>query len=198
MRPWLSDRLVAIVDRLLALRPDDRFSSATEVAEALEALIGRSELGTSARRATNRAADAVTSLPAEPEMPLDWSRIESALRPKSQGAQDARQLVNRKESRPPSAKGISAHRKMLENEGVESGREVHANYRNELIQMNRAMAELRSTQEKDEAPATDANWLEGIGEWFGDYLSDPSAAHIIIAILVLFLVLALAMAFALR
>ena len=47
VRPWLADRLVAIVDRLLAHPPDDRFSSATEVAEALEALIGRSELGTS-------------------------------------------------------------------------------------------------------------------------------------------------------
>ena len=46
LRPGLPDGLVAIVDRLLALRPDDRFDSATEVAEALEALgrpPGRSE-----------------------------------------------------------------------------------------------------------------------------------------------------------
>ncbi len=39
VRADLSYRLAAIVDRLLALRPDDRFGSAAEVAEALEALI---------------------------------------------------------------------------------------------------------------------------------------------------------------
>ncbi len=57
VRPGLSSRLVAIVDRLLAVRPDDRFGSAAEVAEALEALIppaGRSERGTSAKPGTKR------------------------------------------------------------------------------------------------------------------------------------------------
>ena len=52
VRPGLSYRLVAIVDRLLAVRPDDRFGSAAEVAEALEALMppaGRSARGTSAK-----------------------------------------------------------------------------------------------------------------------------------------------------
>ena len=39
IRPGLPYRLVAIVDRLLAVRPDDRFGSAAEAAEALEALI---------------------------------------------------------------------------------------------------------------------------------------------------------------
>ena len=46
IRPGLPDGVVTIVDRLLALRPDDRFASATEAAEALEALgrpAGRSE-----------------------------------------------------------------------------------------------------------------------------------------------------------
>jgi serine/threonine protein kinase len=197
VRPWLSDRLVAIVDRLLALRPEDRFGSATEVAEALEALIpaaGPSDLGTSAKPRTKRAAAAAASVPAEPEALLDWTRIESALRPTRQSGREAPQLVHRKESKP---KGITAHRKMLENDGIESGRKVHANYRSELIQMNRAMAELRATETNDTEAAADATWLERIGEWFGDSLSEPSAAHILIAILVVLVVLALALAFAL-
>ena len=86
---------------------------------------------------------------------------------------------------------------MLENEGNESGREVHEKYRSELIQMNRAMAELRSAEPKGEAPAADATWLERTGEWFGDFLSEPSAAQILIAILVVFVILALAMAYVL-
>jgi serine/threonine protein kinase len=200
VRPGLSYRLVAIVDRLLATRPDDRFGSAAEAAEALEALIpptGRSERGTSARPGTKRPSAAVESVPAEPEVPLDWSRIESALRPTGHGAREAPRLVNRNEPKPPSAKGVSAHRLMLENEGIESGREAQKKYRSELIQMNREMAELRSTEPKDEAPAADAAWLERIGEWFGDFLSEPSAAQILMAILVVLVVLALAMAFAL-
>jgi eukaryotic-like serine/threonine-protein kinase len=200
VRPGLSYRLVAIVDRLLALRPEDRFGSAAEAAEALEALIppaGRSERGTSAKPRTNRPGAGVGSLPTEPEAPIDWARIESALRPTGHGAQEAPRLVNRNEPKPPSAKGLSAHRKMLENEGIESGREVHEKYRGELIQMNREMAELRSTDPKDEAPAAAATWFERIGEWLGDFLSEPSAPQIVIVILVVLIVLTLAVAYAL-
>ena len=83
--------------------------------------------------------------------------------------------MDRDEPKPPSAKGLSAHRKMLEEEGVESGREVHEQYRSEVIQMKRAMAELRSAEPKDDALSADATWLERIGEWFGDFLAEPSA-----------------------
>ena len=41
--------------------------------------------------------------------------------------------------------------------------------------MNRAMAELRSTEPKDGAAPEDETWLERIGEKFGDFLAEPSA-----------------------
>jgi len=201
VRPGLSDRLVAIVDRLLAVHPDDRFGSAAEAAEALEALIapaGQSERGTSAKPGTKRAGAGVESVPAEPESPLDWSLIQSALRPTSHGAREAPRLADRNEPKPPSTKGLSSHRKILEEEGNESGREVQRKYRNELIQMNRAMAELRSMEPKDEASPAGATWLERIGEMVGDFLAEPSATQILIVILAIFIVLALALAVALE
>jgi hypothetical protein len=105
--------------------------------------------------------------------------------------------VSRNEAKPPSTKGLAAHRKILEEEGIESGRKVHEQYRSELIQMNRVMAELRSTEPKDETPPAGGTWLERIGEWFGDFLAEPSAAQILIAILAVVLVIALALAVAL-
>jgi eukaryotic-like serine/threonine-protein kinase len=198
VRPGLPYRLVAIVDRLLEARPDDRFGSAAEAAEALEALIppsGRSERGTSAKPGTKKPAAVGESLPAEPEAP-DWSLIESALRPRVSGTREAPRLADRNEPKPSSNKGLSAHRKTLEEEGIESGREVHKKYRTELIQMNREMAELRSMEPKDEAPPEGATWLERIGEKFGDFLAEMTAAQILIAILGVLLVLALALAVA--
>jgi serine/threonine protein kinase len=200
VRPGLSYRLVAIVDRLLAIRPDDRFASAAEAADALEALIPpgrRSELATSVRPGTKRSGADVASLHSEPDAPLDWSRIESALRSTGHATQESTRLVNRDEPKPPSAKGLSAHRKMLEDDGVESGREVHEQYRSAVIQMKRESAELRAADPTDDALSADATWLERIGEWFGDFLAEPSAAQIIIAILGVLLVLALALAYAL-
>lgn len=199
VRPGFSSRLVAIVERLLAISPDDRFGSAALAAEALEALIppaGQSERGSSAKSGTKRPGAGVASLPAEPEPPLDWSLIESALRPTVHGAREAPRLVDRNEPKPPSAKGLASHRKILEEEGVESGREVQQKYRNELIQMKRVMSELHSTEPKDESPSAGATWLERIGEKFGDFLAEPSAAQIVIIILTVFLVLALALAIA--
>jgi serine/threonine protein kinase len=200
VRPGLSYRLVAIVDRLLAIRPDDRFDSAAEAAEALEKLIspaGRSECGTSAKPGAKRPGAGVASLLEEPETPLDWSLIESALRPTGHGAQEAPRLVDRKKPKPPSTKGLSSHRQNLEAEGIESGQQVHEQYRKELIQMNRVMSELRSMEPKDEAPPESASWLERIGEKLGDFLAEPSAAQILIIIMAVFLVLALALAAAL-
>ena len=43
VRPGLPERLVAIVDRRLAIQPNDRFGSAAEAAETLEALIAPAE-----------------------------------------------------------------------------------------------------------------------------------------------------------
>ena len=70
VRPGLSRRLVAIVDRLLAIRPDDRFGSAAEAAEALEALIppaGRSERGTSAKPGRSGPVPASRPFPRSPK-----------------------------------------------------------------------------------------------------------------------------------
>ncbi len=200
VRPGLSYRLVAIVDRLLAIRPEDRFGSAAEAAEALEKLIppsGRSERVTSAKPGMKKPDSGVTSLAEEPEAPLDWSLIESALRPTGPRARKTPRLVDREEPKPPSTKGLTSHRKNLEAAGLESGREVHEQYRNELIQMNRVMSELQSMGPKDEEAAETATWLERIGEKLGDFLAEPSAAQILIIILAVFLVLALAMAAAL-
>jgi hypothetical protein len=200
VQPGLSDRLVAVVDRLLALRPDDRFGSATEVAEALEALIppvGGAERGSTAKPWTKRPGTGASALPAEPEAPIDWSRIESALRATRHQAGDAPRLSDKNEPKPPSAKGLSAHRRVLEAEGSESGRDVHEKYRSELKQMKRAMAELRSADTQDEAPSAVATWLERFGEWVGELLSEPSAAQILIVVLAVLLVLALGMAVAL-
>jgi len=201
VRPGLSDGLVAIVDRLLAIRPGDRFGSAALAVEALEALIapaGQSERGTSAKRGTKTAGAGARSVAAEPETPLDWSLIESALRPTRHGAREAPRIADRNEPKLPSTKGLSSHRKSLEEEGNESGREVQKKYRNELIQMNRAMAEIRSNTPKDEVSPAGATWLEWIGEKFGDFLAEPTAMQIFIAILAILVVLALALAVALE
>jgi eukaryotic-like serine/threonine-protein kinase len=193
VRPGLSEGLVAIVDRLLAVRPNDRFSSAAEAAEALEALIapaGSSEPG------TKTSGAGAHSVPAEPEVPLDWSVIDSALRPTGHRAREAPRLVDRNEPKSPSSKGLSSHRKNLEEGGIESGREAQKKYRDELIQMNRVMVEVRSMTPKDDAAPAGATWLERIGEKFGEFLTEPSAAQILIIILTVLLVLAVALSIA--
>ncbi len=180
--------------------PADRFSSAAEVAEALEALItpdGRSERGPSKKSATRGPDADAPPLPAEPEAPLDWSLIESALRPKGHGAASDAGQRNWTSPMPRPAKGLSSHRKVLEEEGVESGREVHDQYRNELIQMKRAMTELRSMEPADQATEAGPTWLERIGEWFGDFLAEPSAFQIILVVLAVLFAFVLAMVLAL-
>jgi hypothetical protein len=57
------------------------------------------------------------------------------------------------------------------------------------------MAELRSTESKDDAPSEDATWIEKIGEKIGDFLAEPSAAQILIVVLAVLLVLVLAFAY---
>ena len=200
VRKGLSSGLIAIVDRLLAVRPDDRFDSAAQVADALEALINPaspSERGSTTKPASKSSIATNLSPPDEPEAPLDWSLIESALRPKQHGARQDSRLVERSEPKPPSTKGLSTHRSFLEDAGNESGREVQKKYRNEVIQMNKALAEMRSADSKTEAPSEDSTWLERLGEKFGDFLAEPSAGQILIVVLTVLLIVAMAFAFAL-
>jgi preprotein translocase subunit SecF len=126
----------------------------------------------------------IEALPApEPEPPVDWSVIESALRPKSHAENEATRRGNHGQPKAPRSKHISSHRKSLEADGDESGRVVHEKYRNELIQMKKAMAELRALDPADQAPEEEPTWLERIGEWIGDQLAEPSVFQIIVAVL---------------
>jgi hypothetical protein len=61
--------------------------------------------------------------------------------------------------------------------------------------MKRVMAELRSMEPTDGAPDAGQTWLERFGEKFGDFLAEPSAGQILIAILLVVLVLALTLAY---
>jgi serine/threonine-protein kinase len=188
-----------IVDRLLANRTDDRFASADETAEALEALIPRSRRPhhrSGPGPDEKRSSTLVTPVHSEPEAPVDWSQIELALSPAGVRASPTARPADQDKRKPPSTRGLSSHRKGLEEEGHESGREAHEKYRSELIQMNKVMAELRSMQPADETPAVDQTWFERIGEKLGDLLAEPSAGQILVAVLAVLLVLVLALAYA--
>ena len=100
------------------------------------------------------------------------------------------------ESRRSSSKDLASHRKTLEDEGIESGKDIQKKYRTELIQMKRAMEELRATEPKADEPDEDAGWLEHLGERLGDILAEPSAGQVLIAILTVVLILALALVYA--
>jgi serine/threonine-protein kinase len=201
VRRGLSHSLVTIVDQLLANSPDDRFGSAVEVAEALEALIspaGRTDGATGTKPGTRKRSAGAKSLLEEPEAPLDSTVIESALRPADRAPREAARLVEKNEPKSRASKNLSSHRKSLEeDEGVETGREAQKQYRNEVIQMKRAMAELRAIVPSDQEPSEVKTRLERIGEKLGDYLAEPSPMQIFAVILIVLLVLALAMATAL-
>jgi serine/threonine protein kinase len=205
VRPGLSRRLVEIVDRLLASRPENRFGSAAEAAEALESLMPRAdrpERAASAKPTTNAALDEVASEPSEPEQPLDWELIESALRPAGPGAPETPRLLSDDESKSPSHRRLSAHRKSLEEEGIESGREVHQQYRNELKQMKTAMLEQRSAEPTVQAPTrSDAlrdAFVERMADRVSEFLVEPSPAQLFILAVVIFSAVVLALGIALR
>jgi eukaryotic-like serine/threonine-protein kinase len=199
VRPGLSPNLIAVLDRLLAIRPEDRFASAALAAEALESLVrekaDRVEREPRAKSGDEKPEPDVSAAAVEPEKPLDWSMIESALNPKRRGPRKASNLVEKNELKTPSSKDLISHRKNLEDEGADSGREVQKQYRNEIIQMKKALADLRSTEPTADSPEAAATRLERIGEWFGDFLAEPSAGQILIAVLAVLLALTMAFAF---
>ena len=121
--------------------------------------------------------------------------IESALRPKSQRASDTARLVERSEPRRRSTKDLSSHRQVLEQDGVETGRDVHAKYRQELIQMKKTMTALGEVDANEAAPSAVQTWFERFGEKIGDFLAEPSAGQIVICILLVLLGFAAAFAF---
>lgn len=201
VRPDVPTPVARIIDRLLALRAEDRFESAAEVADSIEAVLPpsvRARRASAAKGGAGRAGAGLASHHTEEEK-VDWSLIESALRPSAPQPRTASRLVEREEPKPPPSRSLASHRQELEEQGDESGREVHEKYRSELITMNRVMAELRSADpSKDgEDPDSGQTWLERLGEKVGDYLAEPSAGLIIIVVLVVILILALAMAIAL-
>jgi serine/threonine-protein kinase len=201
LRRDLPAGLSAIVDRLLATRPADRYGSAVEVAEALEALIApavRPDVrGARSRSGSRNPAAGAVPTPSEPEVVVDWRRIESAIGPPPGRARDEALSARRPVPKPLSSKGLTSHRRNLEEEGVETGKEVHKQYRNEVIQMKRALAEARATEADEKASSAVETWLEHLGEHIGALLAEPSAGQILIAILAIVLVLALALAYAL-
>jgi serine/threonine-protein kinase len=186
VRKELPVPLIAVLDRLLSLTPDDRFASAAEVVEALEGLLSLSERRGQARSAgvavspTSRPA---VAFPPTSEPPVDWTMVESALGPKAKRMPEpnpASTLRPRIPPSQPSSRRLNSYRSSLEEEGVESGRNAQAEYRKEVIQLNRALADQRLEAEADEKPTVADRWLERLGEGLGDFLAEPTAGHMIL------------------
>jgi serine/threonine-protein kinase len=203
LRSDLPVPLITLLDRLLALRPEDRCSSATEVAEALEAMLPRAErsnLGSHASTLGRPSRIPLSSSIQEPEAPLDWSRIESALGPKQDGTWEPDHSLDRMGPEParPAPARLRSHRLTLEEDGTESGRIVQQEYRKEVIQLNRAIVDQRAQEEASEPPPLAETWLERFGEQLGDFLAEPSAGHIILIIVGVALVVVVCLVYALR
>src|SRR5271157_2239374 len=194
--------LVAVIDRLLSPRPEDRFSSAAEVAEELEMLLPAADRRKRVTRTSPGSQQLRTStsssLP-EPETPLDWSLIESALQSKRDRARETAHSTRRAapDSPRPASTRLDSHRRNLENEGVESGRRVQQEYRKEVIQLNRALVEERTQDQTLEPPTVAERWLERLGEQLGDFLAEPSAGHIILILVTLAIIFALGLVYSL-
>ena len=193
--------LIAVIDRLLSLRPEDRFDSADEVAEELEMMLSVGDRRKRAARSSpaGLARNHSSSPRSQPEAPLDWSLIESALHTQhdrfAESALSSKAVVT--DTPAPAATSIDSHRKNLEDDGVESGRQVQQEYRKEVIQLNRAMVEERTHVEVLKRPSVGERWLERLGEQIGDFLAEPSASHVIFILVSLAVVIALSLAYAL-
>jgi serine/threonine-protein kinase len=198
LRGDLPHGVSTVIDRLLAHRPEDRFGSAAEAAEALQELLPppvRRDGGSGARTAAKkRDTTAPVAAPPEPEAPVDWSRVETALRAPAPHVAERPAATTKSAPQSYRSKLLDSHRKSLEADGVESGKDVHRQYRKEVIQMKR---ELRNCEAVEAEPDAAETWLERVGEQFGNFLAEPSAGQILICILLVLLVLALALGYAL-
>jgi eukaryotic-like serine/threonine-protein kinase len=203
VRSNLPAPLIAVLDRMLCLKPEDRFSSAVEVAEALEPMIPgwkRQERGASTGRTGKPTRIASSAAALEPETPLDWTMIESALQKKRERTPQTAPTLSRTGAggSPTSTASLQTHRKRLEAEGDESGRSVQREYRKKVIELNRELAEERKEDSREEMPSLTETWLERLGEQIGDFLADPSAGHLFMVLGVVALVVALSLVYALQ
>ncbi len=179
VRPDLPVPLVNVIDRLLCLSPEDRFSAAAEVAEELDMMVPVGDRRKRANRsspASLQVRNPASSSHSEPEAPIDWSLIESALHSNRGRSQvtDPSFHGSIPDSPVPAATQLASHRKNLEDEGVESGRQVLQEYRKEVIQLKRALVEERAQDEELKRPTVAERWLERLGEQIGDFLAEPS------------------------
>jgi serine/threonine-protein kinase len=203
VREELPVPLIAVLDRLLSLAPDDRFASAAEVVEALEGLLPASERHGQARSMSFAVSQtprpSASSSPAS-EPPIDWTMVESALGPKQKRTppRDPASTVRpRIAPSQPSSRRLNSYRSSLEEQGEESGRSVQAEYRKEVIELNRALAHERTEAEADANPTVADRWLERFGEQLGDFLSEPTAGHIILIVLAVLLSVVVGLVYAL-
>ncbi|MBX6315351.1 MAG: serine/threonine protein kinase [Isosphaeraceae bacterium] len=202
VRPDLPRGLVAVVDRLLAPRPEERFASATEAAEALDALIRPEDRSRPARRSrvAEKPRASATGLQAEPDPPpLDWSLIEAALQPKTERPQSPSSLKNSRETAHSDPRGdtLDFHRRDLEAAGSGSGRQIECLYYAELGRLNRT-----ALKKPDQTPATEETslierWLEALSRLLDKIVSEPSPVPLLIVILAIVLALGIALGLAL-
>jgi serine/threonine-protein kinase len=205
LRRDLHPRLVTTLDRLLSLNPDERYSEAGEVAEALESLLPAADRPSnwngrvSVAGLTSRTSASSTST--LPEAPLDWSLVDSALRPppRDKTSPDTRRLMPAAAATAPSAptRKLDAHRRNLEDDGSESGRTVQQEYRKEVIKLNRELADQQAEASGEQEDSSFAMLMERVGERLGDFLAEPSAGHLIVVAVVATLIVALGLAYAL-
>src|SRR5206468_4179159 len=126
VRPDLPTDLCDVVGRLLASRPDDRFATADDAADALDDVVS---LGYPARRprgAKGRAPGASARRAAEPDLPpLNSSVIEAAFLPRdalvSSPAPSHSRGPAEAVARVPLLDDLDHHRKTLEADGGQSG-----------------------------------------------------------------------------
>jgi serine/threonine protein kinase len=195
VRPDLPPRLSAVIDRLLAIRPDDRFATAAEAAEAFEALIyygERPPAGGSDGRGRKSPAP-TTDLPAEPEPPrLDWSLIESALWPKENRSPPTLAPVRLREPASPgnSAKDLGLRRAELEEAGQGSGREIEQLYFLETVKLNR---EEFDKPKSDEDALHRSRRFRSLGASLEQFLTEPSLKQIALASLAVVLVITISL-----
>ena len=156
-----------------------------------------------ANRAGKPARVSPSASSREPEVPLDWSRIESALQTKQEGAPQPEPSLSRtgaELAKPssPSSSGLHLHRKLLEEEGDESGRDVQREYRKKVIELKREQIKQQQEDSEVETATLTETWLERAGEHIGDFLAEPTAGHVFIVLSVLALVVALSLVYALQ